>query len=161
MGESNDMIRVTCAVVSSATPADDDPSKISVPALIVSSSSWQDKKATFEEWMSPLRLGGMPVTVITDKKAVPHQIPPLRKGSLFTCSVGHDVVEYLLNCALVGEIDETPVVTSGIQPVHEPCVRVPLSVLRELRGQEGTTEAARSAIVSVWVKKFAGEEDEE
>ena len=154
MKANNKSIRLTCAVLSTL-PSDHD--KVSVLASIVYSSSWRDKKATFEEWMSPLRLSGMPISVTTDKKSLPRQMPPLRKGSLFVCSVEQSLIEYLLECVLSYMVPDAPLVTSDIQPVSEPCVRVPLSVLRELRGQEGTIEATRSAIVSVWNKKSTGE----
>lgn len=40
--------------------------------------------------------------------------------------------------------------TQVVRPLAEPCVRVPLSLLRELRGQEATTENVRRALVHVW-----------
>ena len=37
-----------------------------------------------------------------------------------------------------------------LKPMAEPCVRVPLSLLRELRGQEAGAETSRRVLVSTW-----------
>jgi hypothetical protein len=37
-----------------------------------------------------------------------------------------------------------------VRPLSEPCVRVPLSLLRELRGQEPSTDRQRIALVRAW-----------
>lgn len=37
-----------------------------------------------------------------------------------------------------------------IRPMTEPCVRVPLSLLRDLRGQESFAEMTRRALIKTW-----------
>ncbi len=39
-----------------------------------------------------------------------------------------------------------------LRPMTEPCVRVPLSLLRELRSQEFRAESVRSALVHAWTE---------
>lgn len=134
-------------------------SEIAVCAAIVFASSWRDKKATFEEWMSPLRLSGMIVPLLLSKSQIPKQIPPMKKGALFIGNLRLDTLEYLLNCAASDRDPDLQPISLDIFPVTEPCVRVPISVLKELRGQEGTIEAARSALVGVWNRKIGESND--
>jgi hypothetical protein len=47
-------------------------------------------------------------------------------------------------------VDEHPLrITSDVHPCPEPSIRVPLSLLKELRGQEAEAEAQRQTLLTV------------
>jgi hypothetical protein len=78
---------------------------------------------------------------------------PLRPGVLCRAALSLEKVNEALD-QIAGGLDvETATVVfqpETIRPMAEPCARVPLSLLRELRGQESTTEMTRRALVKVW-----------
>ena len=75
---------------------------------------------------------------------------PLRTGLLCRATISLEEANLMLD--QVAELQESPleVRPSAIRPMNEPCARVPLSLFRELRGQESNTEMSRRALVKVW-----------
>ncbi len=77
----------------------------------------------------------------------------LREGMLFRVGLPVDKAEKLLDSIAENvpldslSLNFEPII---ISPMQEPSARVPLSVLRELRGQESVTERVRQAIVHLW-----------
>jgi hypothetical protein len=74
----------------------------------------------------------------------------VRSGLLFRAALPLEVAEAALDQVAK---DNEPVITcqvSEIRPMAEPCVRVPLSLLRELRGQEARAEMSRRSLVKTW-----------
>jgi len=102
-----------------------------------------------DHWLSMNRLVGTLVNL--------HYAGPImknlsiRSGILFRMSLPVEAVEVALSDIVEG-MEPTIMVTSSeiIRPMAEPCVRVPLSVLRELRGQEAGIESTRRALVKTW-----------
>ncbi len=83
----------------------------------------------------------------------------LKPNVLVRVGVPLDVAERALDA--IATTGEEPLGEKGIEvqfhalqlrPMAEPCPRVPLSLLRELRGQEASTEMQRRALIYVWSK---------
>lgn len=89
----------------------------------------------------------------------------MKSGILFRVEVPVDVAEHALD--LIGnnvDIDSLVLefAPTSVRPVAEPCVRVPLSVLRELRSQESTVERTRQALLHAWSQdRRTGKADDE
>jgi hypothetical protein len=83
----------------------------------------------------------------------------LKRGILFQVQAPLALVNAALD--LIAEGKEAPLRFQPlfIRPMAEPCVRVPLSLLRELRGQEIGTEYSRRALVSLWDAKDANDKN--
>lgn len=73
-----------------------------------------------------------------------------RTGILFRLSIPLAAANEALDAIAEGRTPTIEVAPEVIRPMTEPCARVPLSLLRELRGQEAGTEMSRRALVKVW-----------
>lgn len=92
-------------------------------------------------------LVGSSVVIQYAGRILPNQV--LKQGLLFTVDVPISEVNALLDARVAGALPlHLPVV--AISPMKEPCVRVPISLLTELRGQVAATEMSRQAITSIW-----------
>jgi len=65
-------------------------------------------------------------------------------------AVAESLLDQIANDVLPSDIPPATVRVDVIRPLNEPCVRVPLSRLRELRGQEAGGEMCRRALVDAW-----------
>lgn len=74
----------------------------------------------------------------------------LKRGILFRVQVPLALANDALDALANGAPKPIEFQPAFIRPMDEPCVRVPLSLLRELRGQEIGTEYGRRALVSLW-----------
>ena len=74
----------------------------------------------------------------------------LKRGILFRVQMPLALANEALDRLALGEPTAIKFQPLFIRPMEEPCVRVPLSLLRELRGQEIGTEYSRRALVSLW-----------
>jgi hypothetical protein len=74
----------------------------------------------------------------------------LKTGILFRLSIPIDAANAALDSIADGNAASIIVKPTIIRPMSEPCARVPLSLLRELRGQELGTELSRRALVKTW-----------
>lgn len=74
----------------------------------------------------------------------------IRPGILFKVSIPVSVAEKALDEVAEERYPEIAVEPEILKAMPEPCVRVPLSLLRELRGQEIGTEFSRRALVRTW-----------
>lgn len=74
----------------------------------------------------------------------------LKTGILFRMSVPLDKLNEALDTIANGAEPTIVLTPEIIRPMAEPCARVPLSLLRELRGQEPNTERVRRALVKTW-----------
>ena len=102
-----------------------------------------------EHWLSINKLTGIAINLQYSGPILTNL--SIRSGILFRLSVpGLEVEKALL--AVANEEEPEIVVTEPevIRPMNEPCVRVPLSILRELRGQEAGIEYSRRALVRTW-----------
>lgn len=73
-----------------------------------------------------------------------------KTGILFRLPIPLDVANQAIDQIADGAEPTISVTPDVIRPMTEPCARVPLSILRELRGQEAGTEMSRRALVKVW-----------
>lgn len=74
-----------------------------------------------------------------------------RPGILFRFAMSSVDVENALAEVAEGREPEITIDSPDIvRPMAEPCVRVPLSILSELRGQEARIEYGRRALVKTW-----------
>lgn len=74
----------------------------------------------------------------------------LRTGILFRASIPLADANKALDVVAEHGSAEIQISPDIIRPMAEPCARVPLSLLRELRGQEVGTEMSRRALVKMW-----------
>lgn len=74
----------------------------------------------------------------------------IRPGILFKVGIPVPVAEKALDEVAEERYPEIAVDPEILKAMPEPCVRVPLSLLRELRGQELGTEFSRRALVRTW-----------
>lgn len=79
---------------------------------------------------------------------LPHMI--LKVGILFRLNVPLESANAALDKIADGQEPTIDVEPQLIRPMAEPSARVPLSLLRELRGQELGTEMSRRALVKAW-----------
>ena len=77
---------------------------------------------------------------------------PLRPGVLVKALIPLEIVDKALDQIAEGAPPKLEIPSTSLRCMTEPCARVPLSLLRELRGQEATTEMARRALVKVWAE---------
>jgi hypothetical protein len=102
-----------------------------------------------EHWLSINKLTGTIVNLSYSGPILTNL--SIRSGILFRLAMPAVEVEKAL---LAVARDEEPEVSvkepEVIRPMNEPCVRVPLSILRELRGQEAGIEYSRRALVRTW-----------
>jgi hypothetical protein len=76
----------------------------------------------------------------------------LKVGILFRVSIPLEVANSALDKIAEGADHVISIEPELIRPMSEPSVRVPLSLLRELRGQELGTEMSRRALVKAWAE---------
>jgi hypothetical protein len=76
----------------------------------------------------------------------------LKVGILFRVSIPLEVANNALDKIAEGADHIISIEPELIRPMSEPSVRVPLSLLRELRGQELGTEMSRRALVKAWAE---------
>lgn len=74
----------------------------------------------------------------------------LKVGILFRLGLPLDTANLALDEIAEGKSAVLKVQPELIRPMAEPSVRVPLSLLRELRGQEAGMEMSRRALVKAW-----------
>lgn len=101
-----------------------------------------------ESWLSILKFTGTVVNLTYSGPILKNV--SIRPGILFRCSLPQREVEQALEQIAQDETPELHVRPEVIRPMAEPCVRVPLSILRELRGQEAGIEYTRRALVQTW-----------
>jgi hypothetical protein len=89
-------------------------------------------------------------TVIVEYSGILLPNMVIRTGILFRLSIPLDKVNAALDEVAEGKEASISVAPEIIRPMAEPCARVPLSLLRELRGQESGTEMSRRALVKTW-----------
>ena len=102
-------------------------------------------KATAEK-----ALIGSVVEVAYSGIMLPHMI--IKVGILFRLGIPLDVANAALDDIADGKDSIVKVEPDLIRPMAEPSVRVPLSLLRELRGQEAGMEMSRRALVKAWAE---------
>lgn len=76
----------------------------------------------------------------------------LKVGILFRLGIPLDIANSSLDEIADGKNPVIKVQPELIRPMAEPSVRVPLSLLRELRGQEAGMEMSRRALVKAWAE---------
>lgn len=74
----------------------------------------------------------------------------LKAGILFRLGLPIESANLALDEIADGKNSVLKVQPDLIRPMAEPSVRVPLSLLRELRGQEAGMEMSRRALVKAW-----------
>ena len=84
---------------------------------------------------------GEALAAVLERDAVERQRGLIRRGPRHAGHGGTGHIIAKLNALVEPEI---------IRPMDEPCVRVPLSILKELRGQESGIEYSRRALVRTW-----------
>jgi hypothetical protein len=89
-------------------------------------------------------------TIEVRYKGVILQNMVLKVGILFRVSIPLDVANSALDKIAEGVEHLISIEPELIRPMAEPSVRVPLSLLRELRGQELGTEMSRRSLVKAW-----------
>lgn len=102
-------------------------------------------KATAEKAL----IGSM-VEVSYSGSMLPYMV--LKVGILFRLGIPLEVANSALDEIADGKNPITKVQPDLIRPMAEPSVRVPLSILRELRGQEAGMEMSRRALVKAWAE---------
>lgn len=76
-----------------------------------------------------------------------------KQGLLVRLQLPVDVAEKALDRLAADEDPESIEMefsTTSVKEMNEPCVRVPLSLLRELRAQESVSERSRQALLQAW-----------
>ena len=72
-------------------------------------------------------------------------------GNLARIYLDRADIELVLDKVACSDVSVSEVAIENIYPCNTPCVRVPLSLLEELRGQEAfRAERARAAIIETW-----------
>ena len=74
----------------------------------------------------------------------------LKPGIIFRVMIPDNVVDDTIRKITDGTKPHDSFEARDIHPINEPCVRVPLSLLMALRGQDGTSEAQRRAVAHAW-----------
>jgi hypothetical protein len=93
-------------------------------------------------------LTGATVNVKYSGVLLPYMI--LKIGILFRLNIPLEQANAALDEVAEGKDPVIAVEPELIRPMSEPSARVPLSLLRELRGQELGTELSRRALVKAW-----------
>lgn len=75
------------------------------------------------------------------------------KGFVLSTDLPLALVEPALNTLSAGGSGPFEAGALDVFSVAEPCVRVPISLLRMMRGQEAYTERQRAALTSMWDKE--------
>lgn len=119
-----------------------------INARVISVLSKTPEKARQESWLSITKFSGTKLVLQYNGPIMPKV--SLRSGILFRFSLSRAEVETALEAVARDEVPILTVEAGLIRPLAQPCVRVPLDLLRELRGQEAITEAARRALVDAW-----------
>jgi len=140
-------IDVGAVIVSSDKTRKDGRNHWSVKARIFQIISRQPK-VNEDTWMSILNLTGTSLNLSYNGPYIPNM--SFRSGIVFRLALSITDVEQALEAAARGETPELTVNPEVLRPLSEPCARVPLSILRELRGQEAGIEYSRRALVQAW-----------
>lgn len=106
---------------------------------------------------------GLPLTITFGR--TPHSDIVLKPGILFRVGIPVEIAEGVLD-AIAAEDDATADKFQAVfeaemlRPMAEPCVRIPLSLLKALRSQEPRAEASRQALLMLWAKdRWTGKKD--
>lgn len=94
---------------------------------------------------------GSAVSVTYSGVLLPNMV--VKTGILFRLSVPIELANAALDEIAEGRDAVIRTEPDVIRPMAEPCARVPLSLLRELRGQEAGTEMSRRALVKTWAEE--------
>lgn len=89
-----------------------------------------------------------PVEVDYQGVLLPNMV--VRSGILFRLGIPLEDANQALDLIADGQDPVLRLSPEVIRPMSEPCPRVPLSLLRELRGQEAGTEMSRRALLKIW-----------
>lgn len=95
-----------------------------------------------------MALVGLPLRVEYAGYLLPRM--SLRSGLLFRVGIPISVAEGALDAVAEGKEPVVACTATNVKSMAEPCVRVPLSLLKELRGQEARGERSRQALVRTW-----------
>jgi hypothetical protein len=101
-----------------------------------------------ENWLSITKLSGTRLAISYDGPILPKM--SIRSGILFRIALDSDTVAQALETVAQGQVPTMSIMASVIRPLAQPCVRVPLEMLKELRGQEVSLEMAKLALVDAW-----------
>jgi len=146
----NEAIEVSAVVLQSSKRHEDRKPIWALRARVIKILSDHPKLPADHGWMSPLRFVGTTLN-IRYAGTVLHQLR-LTPGIVFRLSIPKPDVAVALEQIANDQEPELALEPDFIRPMDEPCVRVPLSVLTELRGQEAGIEYARRALVQTWSK---------
>ena len=102
----------------------------------------------------PARILHVPSPVARDRALVGQKIDVSSKTSFVRIArnmiVEVDASDTDLDALFIAVVDEQPLsIMSDVHPCSEPSVRVPLSLLKELRGQEREAEQQRQVLLTV------------
>lgn len=103
-----------------------------------------------DTWMSLLKIVGSVIEIKYDGSKVKNLV--FHPGMLFRIPIPEGAVETSLDQIASGKDCVLSLTPDILRPMDEPCVRVPLSLLKELRGQEAGIEYSRRALVTTWSK---------
>jgi len=102
--------------------------------------------APVDHWLSPLKVIGLSAEATFTGPLLPKLV--LRPGILVRLAIPEAVIGAALEAYASGEAAHVMRFTTDVlRPMNEPCVRVPITLLRELRGFEARSEYARRALV--------------
>lgn len=127
----------------------------------VSAMSLSDGRRTWKRWAVRALIEGVVAKVPAERALIGQRMRltydgvllaqlALKRGILFRVQMPLLLANAALDRLAQGNPTTIEFQPLFIRPMEEPCVRVPLSLLRELRGQEIGTEYSRRALVSLW-----------
>ncbi len=93
-------------------------------------------------------LTGLVLNIAYSGPLVPHL--SIHPGILFRVSIPLADAEKALDGVAENQAPEIALTPDILKAMPEPCARVPLSLLQELRGQEAGTEFSRRALMRFW-----------
>lgn len=93
-------------------------------------------------------LTGLVLNIIYNGPMVPNL--SIHPGILFRVSIPLVQAEKALDDVAAEQQPEITLTPDILKAMPEPCARVPLSLLQELRGQEAGTEYSRRALMRFW-----------
>lgn len=145
----------------SSTVSDDNVVDVVGVIQAISATQLSDGRRTWKRWSVQALIASVVAKAPAERALIGQRMSlvydgvllaqlALKRGILFRVQMPLALANEALDKLALGQPTAVKFQPLFIRPMEEPCVRVPLSLLRELRGQEIGTEYSRRALVSLW-----------